>query len=178
MAESRAAVRYAKALLSLATDQKVADVVAKDMKHMSATIEEHAGLSQMLLSPVVRAADKKAVLTDIFSDNHKISASLIDTLIVNKRLALLDIVATKYIQLYDTLRGTQVARVTTAVPLTEALKAKVLEKVKDLTGKTTELENLIDESIIGGFILRVEDLEYNASVSNQLNKIKREFSLN
>ena len=52
------------------------------------------------------------------------------------------------------------------------------EAYKALTGKDVEVENSIDESILGGFILRIGDVQYNASVANQLNKLKREFTLN
>lgn len=178
MAESRAALRYAKALLSLASENNSADTVAEEMKLISTTINSSSELAQMLQSPVVRSADKNKVLTSIFGDISSASKGLISTLIDNKRIALLENVAKKYSELYDAMRETQVAKVTTAVPLTDALKAKVLEKVKELTGKVSELENIIDESIIGGFILRVGDLEYNASVSSKLNNLKREFSLN
>jgi F-type H+-transporting ATPase subunit delta len=76
------------------------------------------------------------------------------------------------------MRGSQVATVTTAIPLTEDLKTKVLAKVKELTGKEAEVENIIDENILGGFILRVGDIQYNASIANKLDKLKREFTLN
>jgi len=74
------------------------------------------------------------------------------------------------------MNGTQVATVTTAVPLTKDLETKVLEKVKEITGSDATLVNKIDESIIGGFILRVGDLQYNASIAHQLNSLKRDFS--
>ena len=68
--------------------------------------------------------------------------------------------------------------VTTAVPLTDDLNAKVLAKVKELTGKEAVIENKVDESILGGFILRVGDMQYNASIANKLNNLKRTFSQN
>ncbi|WP_411766094.1 ATP synthase F1 subunit delta [Winogradskyella sp. A3E31] len=178
MSGSRAAIRYAKAVLSLATDQKVADSVNDDMKTITDTIAQSTELHQMILSPVVRSSEKKAVLTKVFTDANKLTNNLIDTLIENKRLALLNDVAASYVQLYDQQRGSQVAKVTTAVPLTDDLKAKVLDKVKELTGKEAEIENIIDESILGGFILRVGDTQYNASIANKLDKLKREFTLN
>ena len=54
----------------------------------------------------------------------------------------------------------------------------MLAKVKELTGKNVTLKNIIDETVLGGFILRVGDLQYDASISNQLNTLKREFTLN
>jgi F-type H+-transporting ATPase subunit delta len=178
MAASRASIRYAKAVLSLAVENKVAETVAADMKVISNTIADNAELALMLQSPVIRSADKQTVLNKVFGKTNKATKSLIDTLIINKRIALLDDVASKYTQLYDAMRDSQVARVTTAVPLTDALKTKVLDKVKELTGKSADLVNVVDTSIIGGFVLRVGDLEYNASVANKLNNLKREFSIN
>ena len=178
MSGSRAAIRYAKALLSLATDQKSAEAVNDDMKIITTAILQSEDLSQMLQSPVVRSSDKKAVLASVFKNTNVATSNLIDTLISNKRLALLNDVAAGYIQLYDQMRGTQVATVTTAIPLTSDLKTKVLAKVKELTDKEAEVENIIDESILGGFILRVGDIQYNASIANKLDKLKREFTLN
>jgi F-type H+-transporting ATPase subunit delta len=178
MSGSRAAIRYAKAVLSLATDNKSADVVNSDMKLVTNTIAQSEDLSQMLQSPIVRSSDKKAVLMAVFKNANVATTHLIDTLIANKRLALLNDVAASYTQLYDQMRDLQVATVTTAVPLTDDLKAKVLAKVKELTGKEAEVKNVIDESILGGFVLRVGDIQYNASISNKLNRLKREFTLN
>jgi len=178
MSGSRAAIRYAKAVLSLATDNKSAEAVNNDMKSITNAIAQSEDLNQMLQSPVVRSSDKKAVLTSVFKDANVATTNLIDTLISNKRLALLNDVAASYTELYDQMRGTQVATVTTAIALTADLKTKVLSKVKELTGKEAEVENIIDESILGGFILRVGDIQYNASIANKLDKLKREFTIN
>ena len=178
MAESRAAIRYAKAVLSLASDNKVADKVNADMKQIASAIASNNDLSAMLQSPVVRSSDKLSVLKAVFGDANNATTNLINTLITNKRIALLGDVANKYNHLYDALRDTQVAKVTTATPLTKDLEKKVLAKVKELTGKSTEIINTVDESILGGFVLRVGDLQYDASIANKLNKLKREFTLN
>ena len=178
MAGARAAIRYAKAVLSLASDQKSAEAVNNDMKLIATTIAESKDLNEMLQSPVVKSSDKKTVLLEVFKGSNKMTGNLIDTLITNKRLVLLNDVASSYNRLYDELKGTQVAKVTTAVPLTDDLRVKVLAKVKELTGKDAEVENIVDEDILGGFILRVGDIQYNASVANKLNTLKREFTLN
>ena len=175
---NRAAIRYAKATLSLAQEQKLEAKVNEDMKSIANAILESSELAQMLSNPVVRSSDKKEVLSKIFNGISSNTNGVIDTLISNKRLTLLPEVAASYISLFDQLRDSQVATVTTAVPLSKELEAKVLSKVKELTGKEAEVENIIDESIIGGFILRVGDIQYNASIANKLDKLKREFTLN
>lgn len=178
MTGTRAAVRYAKATLSLAKDQNVANVVNDDMKVIRQTIAGNKELETFLQSPVIKSDVKKASLKEIFSSIHAVTAGLIDMLVDNKRVMLLEATAEKYIIQYDALMGKQVAKVTTAVPLTAELEAKILDKVKALTGNEATIENTVDESILGGFILRVGDLQYNASVASKLQNLKRELIYN
>ncbi|MBT8181024.1 MAG: ATP synthase F1 subunit delta [Eudoraea sp.] len=178
MAGTRAAIRYAKALLSLASEQKAAEAVNNDMKLIANTIVENDDLDKVLKSAVIKSELKKETLNSIFPKINKISSGLFDLLVSNKRLHILGDIVTKYNSLYDELIGKETAIVTTAIPMTKDLEVKVLAKVKDLTNKSVELENIVDNSIIGGFILRVGDKQYNASVANKLNKLKREFTLN
>lgn len=178
MAGARAAIRYAKAVLSLASDQVVTDIVNNDMKLIATTIAESEDLSNTLKSPVVSSAIKKSILLEVFKNFNIITLNLIDVLMNNNRIDIFGDVALKYSQLFDESKGIELATVTTAVALTDDLKAKVLAKAKALTGKDVAVENIVDENIIGGFILRVGDVQYNASISNQLSKLKQEFTLN
>uniref|UniRef100_UPI0040486EF0 ATP synthase F1 subunit delta n=1 Tax=Mariniflexile sp. TaxID=1979402 RepID=UPI0040486EF0 len=155
MAGSRAAIRYAKAVLSLASDRKSADAVNADMKLIANTIAQSKDLSEALQSPVISPAVKKSVLLEVFKKSDKTTLSLIDILISNNRIAILGGVAVKYNQLFDQSNGIELATVTTAIPLTDDLKKKVLAKAKQLTGKDIEVESIVDESILGGFILRI-----------------------
>ncbi|MEW2920691.1 ATP synthase F1 subunit delta [Muricauda sp. ANG21] len=176
MNQNRAAIRYAKATLDFAIEKKAADAVEKDMRTISATIFESNDLKKLLDSPVVKSEVKKNALLEIFKDASEITKGLIGTLIGNKRVAMLQEVAVKYIILHEKLKGEDVAFVTTAVPLTADLEKKVLAEVSKITGNKVTIENKIDESIIGGFVLRVGDLQYDASIANKLNSLKREFT--
>lgn len=178
MAGTRAAIRYAKAALSLASDQKAAEAVNNDMIAIAKTISDSEELDQVLKSSVVKTEVKTAALSKIFPKLNKISSDLFNVLIDNKRIGILGDVAQKYTELFDVLNDKEIAQVTTAIPLTKDLEKKVLTKIKELTSKAVELENIVDESIIGGFILRIGDKQYNASVQNKLNRLKREFSIN
>lgn len=176
MNESRAAARYAKAILDFAIEKKKTDVVEEDMRSIVATMGASLELREMLGSPVLKGESKKKALMAIFKGSHAITEGLIDLLIQNRRISLLNEVALKYIILNEDLRGEGVAYVTTAVPLSGELEKKVLSKVSSITGNKIILKNEIDKSIIGGFILRVGDLQYDASIANKLNTIKREFT--
>ncbi|MHA7942502.1 ATP synthase F1 subunit delta [Formosa sp. 3Alg 14/1] len=178
MAGARASIRYAKAVLGIAKTSNTAEAVNSDMTLIAKTIADSKDLSDMLESPVIKSSVKKSALLEIFKSTTPLTVKLFDTLIENRRLPLLEEVASKYKQLFEQLSGTEIATVTTAVALTSDLEVKILAKLKELTGKTVEVKNVIDEDIIGGFILRVGDLQYDESVANKLNKIKQEFSLN
>ena len=178
MAGTRAAIRYAKAVLSLAQEQKLEDTINSDMKLIASTIADSKELKLTLQNPVVRSSVKKSIVLAVFKNLNPLSAKLVDTLIENKRISSIGDVATQYNELYDQLKETQVATVTTAVGLSDDLRTKVLAKLKELTGKEVEINSVIDPSILGGFILRIGDIQYNASVANKLNTLKREFTLN
>ena len=174
---SRAAIRYAKAVLQHANDTNATQQVFEDMNTVHDTIAASKELRNMLKSPIVKGNDKKEALLAIFKNQSETTHGLVKVLVDNKRSNILGGVAKSFISLYNEAKGVKVAQVTTAIVLTGDLEAKVLAKVKELTGRDlVTIENSVDESIIGGFILRVGDLQYDASIANQLGNIKREFS--
>lgn len=176
MNESRAALRYAKATLNLAVEKKATDAIDRNMRSLVQTISDSDELKEMLASPILEGSSKKEVLLTLFNNFNEITKEVFSLLVSKKRIDLLYDVATKYIALNEDLKGENVALVTTAVPLTPSLEKKILSKIGKITKNKITLENQIDESIIGGFVLRIGDLQYNASISNKLNSLKREFT--
>ena len=174
---SRAAVRYAKAILNLAKEQNIADTIFVEMQNIQKTISDSKELRNLLDSPLVKVEVKVKSLKAVFSNASNIAQGLFNSLATNKRLSILDDVALSFVSLYKQDKGAQEATVKTAVPLSQELEIQILNKVKELTGKTeVSLENIVDPAIIGGFMLRVGDLQYNASVASQLSNLKRSFN--
>ena len=174
---SRAAIRYAKAILQKANENNTEAVVFGDMQSVFKTIEGSRELQSVLQSPVIKNTDKREALLKIFSGQSEATHALIKILVDNKRLPLLGNVAKSYIEIYNDKLGIKAAIVITAVPLSSELEEKVMAKVKELTGSDkVTLKQEIDPDIIGGFILRAGDIQYNASIANQLGNLKREFS--
>lgn len=178
MSGTRAAIRYAKAILSLAIDQKSEKIVNDDMKLITNTISENSDLDLALKNAIAKQDTKREILNQVFPNLNPLTSQLFNVLVDNNRLDVIADVAQKYNELYDAHIGKEKATVTTAIQMTEDLEIKVMAKIKELTSKSVELENIVDESIIGGFILRVGDIQYNASIASKLNKLKREFTLN
>ena len=174
MSERRAAYRYAKALMDLATEQKKVQEVHDDMRLIQDTIEENNNLSDVLQSPILTAEAKKNALQALFSKADALTGEFFNLLSTNKRVGILAKIAEQYIVLYDQLQGQDIASVTTAVPLDKNLESKILKQLKKITGKDVVIENHVDPDLIGGFILRLGDLEYNSSIASKLGNLKRE----
>jgi F-type H+-transporting ATPase subunit delta len=176
MKDARAALRYAKAILDLAKSSNSELAVNEDMQLIASTISENQEFGVVLESPVIKSTDKMKVLTAMFSDKiGNISQGLFNLLLENKRIAMLESIAKQYTIIYDYYRHIQVAKVTTAVPISKTIEKKVLAKIVELTGEEANLENEVNPNILGGFILRVGDVQYDASISNYLSELKKEF---
>ncbi len=178
MKGARAAKRYAKAILSLAKDKNAAEAVNRDMLSIRHTVLGSRDLQSFLASPVIKNSLKKSSILAIFKNLDKVTQGALDLLIENGRINLLGSVAREYINYYNHDNDIQEAIVTTAVPLDKDLEKVIMAKVKELTGSETSLKQVIDEDIIGGFILRIGDLQYDASVSRNLNNLKRKLKDN
>ena len=173
---SRAAIRYAKAILETAVSSGKANQVNDDMKSIINAVNSSADLKDFLASPIITSEVKMNVLSEIFGSVQADTKSLFRLLQENKRFQILEAIATQFNAQFDEMNGVEVAKVTTAFPITAELEAKILAKAKAISTKKITIQNTVDPSIIGGFILRIGDKQYNASVSNRLQELKREFS--
>jgi len=173
---SRAAIRYAKAILETAVSSGNTAQVNDDMKSIVASVSGSAELSEFLSSPIISSEVKMSALSEVFATVQSETKSLFRLLQENKRFEILEPIASQFNQLYDEMNGVEVAKVTTAFPITADLESKVLAKIAEISNKKITIENIVDPSIIGGFVLRIGDKQYNASVSNRLQELKREFS--
>ena len=176
MKDARAALRYAKAILNLAKDSKDESAVNADMQLIASTISENNEFEVVLQSPIIKSTDKMKVLKSMFSKKvNNITLGLFNLLQENKRISMLESIAKQYTIIYDFYKNTQVAKVTTAVPISDEIEKQVLAKIVALTGEKANLENVVNPAILGGFILRIGDVQYDASISNHLSELKKEF---
>lgn len=176
MSSTRAAIRYAKAILDFANSKSVAIEVSQDMTLIANTIKENNELQDFIENPTLRNEVKNNALLEVFASVNDVTKGLFQLLFENKRFEILESIAVEYNKLFDEANGIEVAKVTTAVAMTPELEAKVLAKIKEFSNKKVSIESTIDPTIIGGFILRIGDKQYNASVANRLQVLKRELS--
>jgi F-type H+-transporting ATPase subunit delta len=176
MSGIRAAIRYAKAILEIADSKGVASEVSVDMTLIATTITGNSELTHFIQNPLIKTDTKKNVVLEVFASVNPVTKSLFHLLLENKRFEILAAIAVEYNNLFDVMNGVEVAKVTTAFPMDAALETKVLAKIATFSDKKVTIENSVDASIIGGFILRIGDKQYNASVANRLHVLKRELS--
>jgi F-type H+-transporting ATPase subunit delta len=176
MSSNRAAIRYAKAILEIATSKNVADTTNVDMQTIATTIKTNSELSVFIENPTIKVEVKNNALLEIFTNTNAVTKSLFRLLFENKRFEILGNIASEYNNLFDEMNNIEIANITTAMPMDKTLEAKVLEKIATFSNKKITIENTVDESIIGGFILRIGDKQYNASVANRLQVLKRELA--
>jgi|TARA_B110000305_G_C19236101_1_gene537575 F-type H+-transporting ATPase subunit delta len=174
MKQSRAAIRYAKAVFSLAKDKEISIDVYNDMFFYVELSKNDKTFSQMLINSVIDLNSKRNIILSLNSQTCDLSKDLIGLLILNKRLPILIDVANSYKTLYEKSNNMTKAIVITALPITEDIRVKALQKINSISNKKIEIINTIDREILGGFILRYEGKEYNASLSSKLQKIKKE----
>lgn len=180
MKDTRVALRYAKSLISLAEERQVLEQVKEDMLTIKLVCEENNDFTNMLKNPIVKGGMKSAVVNKIFATKVcELSLAFINIVTDKKREAILGAIAESFIMLYNEAKNIVTASITTASSMSDDIRTQVLSQLQSVVGDVeVQIEERVDESLIGGFVLRVGDREFNASVANKLQKLKREFVSN
>lgn len=171
----KAASRYAKSLIDLATEQQALEQVKDDMVLFESVVDDHRELEAILKNPIVPLDKKWGILKNTFGENiHQITRHFLQ-LVVNKgRSAILFETAKQFIRQYQVLKGIVTAEVTSAVVLNASVKSEIESLVKDaLKANEVVVKEKIDEQLIGGFILKVGDKQFDTSIAGSLHKLRQ-----
>lgn len=172
MANSKVAFRYAKSLYAIAKDSGVQEQVLSDFTTFLQTCKSSRELRSLIHSPIILGSKKLEVLSRIFFPNFQEVSSKFITLVINKgrESDLMDI-AEAYIKEDKRFKGIVDAQIVSAAPLTDELKSLLLKRAEEMAGSRVDLTEKIDSSLIGGFVLKVNDLQYDASVKSKMERI-------
>jgi len=174
MNESRISVRYAKALFQSALEKDILDRVNQDMIRVK-EISSLPDVKTILTNPVIRPSRKSTILHGLFEgDLHQLSMGLIDLAVKNGRERYIPSIARVFIHETKNYKGITESALTTAVKVDPEIKKQVSSLIEKLFKTRVDLKENIDESIIGGFILKVDDNYIDASVRTKLRKIRAE----
>lgn len=174
MIGSRVSRRYAKALFLQAQENGVIDTIEQDLNSVKETIEKSKDFSAMLLSPVIPSAEKKKIFTEIFEKKlHPLSLNFLYLLLNKGREKLLLDTIWNFSQLIDDYRGIVRGQLLTAYPFSTHQLEELKKKLDGITGKNVHLKQQIDPSLIGGFVVKLDDTIIDSSIRNQLVKMKK-----
>lgn len=175
MQNPRLASRYAKSLLDLAIEKNSLDATLRDMQQLHAICSASHEFDLMLRSPVIKGDKKMSILKAVLKDQSmsELTMAFINLLVHKGREMFLSEIATAFINSYNELKHIKTVKLTTATPVSDAVKESIKAKVAGfMPGDTMNLETKVDESLIGGFVLEIGDKLLDASVLKSLNDVR------
>jgi F-type H+-transporting ATPase subunit delta len=176
MKSTKSAIRYAKAILELSSEKNAVDQVAADMERIVEAGNDTGDFQVFLNSPVIKTDKKISILKVLFSEFTELTMSFIELITKNKREYLLTEIASAFVNLLKKQNGIVPISVTSAVKLEKQTLNQILEKLKSHVDGEFEVTEEVDPALIGGFVVRMEDKQIDASIASQLNRMKIELA--
>ena len=174
--KSRAAVRYAKAIYEIASEENSIKELHTDMDTIKSIYFDSLDFKNLLSNSIINQAEKKKAILLLTKKNSALTEKLLDLLIHNKRVSLLADVAISFVDLYNKYNNIKEATVITASPINSDLQFQILSKINVSDIKSIRITNEVDPEIIGGFIVRYDGKQYNASIKQNINNLKKELT--
>lgn len=180
MLNPRLAGRYAKSLIDLAQERGQLEEVYKDMQYLQAVCKASKPFVNLLKSPVIPGQTKQKALGAVMGSNvGMLTTAFINLLISKGRETFVPEIVYAFIEHYNRIKGIHKVKLTVASEVSEDVKSNILGKIRrDTNMQNIELETVVDEDIIGGFVLEYNNNLVDASVLRDLKDIKKQFDQN
>jgi F-type H+-transporting ATPase subunit delta len=162
--------------MQLAREKGIVKPLVEDMQVISRAVSDSKELENLLNSPLVKTDKKRTVLAAIFKGKvNDLSLTLIDQAAKQKREASLKNIADHFVALYRKENNIATVTVRSARPLDAEAREKIIREVKSTYNfSEIELTEKVDESLIGGIVLRIGDKQIDGSIKRKLKDIKQE----
>jgi F-type H+-transporting ATPase subunit delta len=180
MPNPRLATRYAKSLIDLAIERDQLEKIFADMQWLQQVCKQSRDFSNLLKSPIIKPDKKQQVVEAIIKGNvSEVTALFVRLLIAKGRESNLPEIITAFINQYKEHKNIYTVKLTTAAPLNDDLKNAIINQIRKTSEmKNIELESIVNEDLIGGFVLQAGDKLIDASVAYDLKQIARQFENN
>lgn len=174
MNTNRISVRYAKALFELALEENKAGNVNNDMLlFLQVSVEPE--FQSFLENPVILPSKKQEIFNGIFKNyTEELSLKFFKLLSDKNREIFLNVIARNYSGFYRKHFGIKSVELVTPFPADQKFKDNITNIIATEFKTKVDLTDKVHPEIVGGFILTVEGLQYDASVSSSLKSIKKE----
>ena len=166
-----AARRYAEAAFDLGRSDGTLDAWDRDLARLRDALAQD-DLRALMEHPAIPFADKERVLRRAVGDVSAEAISLVLLMVRRGRPRAIARMTEHFASLVRRERGVALAEIRTALPLDDAQRRDVTERLAQLTGDTIEIHEVVDESLIGGITVRIGDRLYDASVRNRLERLR------
>ena len=167
--QHKLAKRYAIALFKLGEKS-----IEKDIREIINTLDENPDLEDFLNNKIVKTQDKKEVFEKVFLDLGEKTKNFCFTLLDNKKMDHINSIHTELTKMINAEKNIQEAIVVSAVQLNRSEIAKIKAKLENKFKKEFNLTNTINEDIISGLMIRIEDTLIDLSLRTKLNSLKKQ----
>ena len=165
--------RYANALYQFALQKNKEDRVYEQMKLLVKSFTVFDQLRSVLDNPVLDNSRKKAIIVLAIGNNvEAVLDKFIDLVLVNNRENQLQTIGLKYIDIYREEKKIFSGKLTTAIEINATIEDHLMAMIEKQTHGTLELEKNVDPEILGGFMIEVDNLRWDATLKNELRSIK------
>jgi F-type H+-transporting ATPase subunit delta len=166
-------VAYARSLLELANERGQAEEIGQEMAGLRELLEQNPTFAAYLADPGISAAERAATFDKLFRGRaSQLVFNFLGVVNTKGRTRLLGSIAQAYNDLLDEQKGNVEVDVTVAQRLTGDQLEQVRQRVSAALGRNAVVHQYVDENIIGGLVLRVEDRLIDASVRYQLEAMR------
>ena len=170
---SRVSIRYAKALFSLALEEKKLDIIANDLKEIEKLIEVNDQFRNFISSPLISSVKHIELVKNIFSGKvDALTINFLELISKKKRFNQLPEILIAFNELSLQYHNQLYAEITSAVALDDQQLDAIKSNLEAMTSKSIILKTKEDKTLIGGFKVMVEGLIIDNSVQYQLLKLK------
>tara|TARA_B100000902_G_C27321469_1_gene924923 strand:- start:8343 stop:8876 length:534 start_codon:yes stop_codon:yes gene_type:complete len=177
MQRTTASIRYAKALFYLALEETKSNEVLIDLNKFLAILDKEEQLVSLVSNPTVKYKIKQKLFKKLFKDIvNPLTMDFLQLVIKKGREAYIKDIIFKYEELYNNYNNISVVQVVSAEPLTDQLKDSIKKKLS-YGGGEVKLKEIINKNLLGGFIIKRGDMQYDASIKKKLRNAKRAFKL-
>lgn len=166
--------RYATALFELAKDAKQLDGLDSDVATLSEALTSSADLTSMINSPVYTRAEQGAAIAGVAKamELSDLTANTLKLMATKRRLFVLPEMLNSIRALIAEEKGEVTADVTVAKPMSKKQSDDLATALKKAVGKDVNIETTVDESLIGGLVVKVGSRMIDSSIRAKLNKLQ------
>lgn len=170
---SRVAKRYSKALFQLGNEENKLDQLEKDLTQIEDLLNESEEFTTFITNPLISEIEKSKIMTKLFKDKLSNSGyNFLQLLTRKKRSSILPDVIVQYRLMLFQYRNIVKGELVSVVDLSDAQVELIKTNIEKIMGKSVLFEKKQDPSILGGFIVKVEDIVIDNSIRYQLNKLR------